>query len=128
MDFNLFYQNIRKTPEYDDLMEHKETEPEFKELTSKGFMAIFYINDLLEQQYRIHEIIKLFPKEKQYQELIKSCFKRNLKFARNKNVRKKIIWDKVCIFVKTIEKYNEKFVNDNDYFDLYYPVRNCIKI
>jgi len=128
MDFNLFYKNIRKTKEYDDLMEHKETNDEFKDLTSKGFMAIFYINDLLEQKYKIHQIIKLFPKEKQYQELITSCFKRNLRFARNKNVRKKIIWDKVCIFVKTIEKYNEKFVNDAEYFQEYYPVRKQIKI
>ena len=123
MDFISFYQNIRKTKEYDDLMEHKETEPEFKGLTSKGFMAIFYINDLLEQRYKIHEIIKLFPKQKEYQELIKSCFKRNLTFARNKNNRKKIVWDKAVIFVKTVEKYNEKFVNDTDYFETYYPIR-----
>jgi hypothetical protein len=121
MDFNSFYQNIRKTKEYDDLMEHKETEPEFKELTSKGFMAIFYINDLLDQRYKIHQIIKLFPKD--FHELIKQVFQSRLKFARNNQDRKRFVWDKLNIFVKTVEKYNEKFVNDNVYFETYYPIR-----
>ncbi|MDA0361837.1 MAG: hypothetical protein O3A45_02410 [Proteobacteria bacterium] len=102
-------------------MEHKETEPEFKDLTSKGFMAIFYINDLLDHRYKIHQIIKLFSKD--FHELIKEVFQSRLKFSKNNQGRKRFVWDKLNIFVKSVEIYNEKIVNDTDYFETYYPIR-----
>ena len=119
MNFNNFYQNIRNTPEYDVLMEHKETEPEFKALTSKGFMAIFYINDLMDQRYKMHQIVKLFSIE--YIETIKEVFKSRLKFSRDKKQRKRFVWNKLQKWVKVVDCYNTKFVKDAEYFQEYYP-------
>ena len=119
MHFNKFYQNIRNTPEYDDLMEHKETEPEFKDLTSKGFMAIFYINDLMDQRYKMHQIVKLFPIE--YIPTIKEVFQSRLKFSRDKRERKRFVWDKLQNWVKVVDRYNSTFVKDAEYFQEYYP-------
>ena len=123
MDFNTFYKNIRQTEEYDTLMDLRYSYPEFKQLTSKGFMAVLYINDLFDQKYKVSQIIKLFKGQgTDYIQTIRDIFECRLKDAR-KSGRKKILWDKADIYIRTVENYNKKFVNDEDYFNQFYPVR-----
>ena len=125
MSFKTFYKNIIKSDYYDILIERKPSE--FKDLTSKGYMAVLYISDLLDQRKKVKDIIKLFPAEEQYQLLIKEIFRARLEIARDSKQRRLIVWDKAKIFLDTVEKYNKKFVQDQEYFDLHSPFRKLQK-
>jgi len=116
MNFRQFLKSIRKTTYYDELMEAKEKEN--LPVSSDEFLAIFLINDLLDKGHKIFMILPLF--EKKYHELIKQVIKN--KFRPDKLV---IAWSHLVSAVEEVEVHNS-YVEDADYFALYYPTRKII--
>jgi hypothetical protein len=127
MDFDKYYKNIRKTDIYDILIEKRYEYEEFASFTSKGFIAVLYINDLFDNRYKVKDILPLFKKE-DYKKLVRDIFEVRLNVAKNNNEPKKILWDKLRTTLQLTEHYNRKYVNDKNYFDTYYPVRKIKNI
>lgn len=114
MEFNKFLAKMRKTPEYDILLEAKEKQE--LALTSKEFIAIFYANDLWDQGYKMVQILKLFPKE--YWKVVGETLR-----GRIKPEGICVAWKQAQTWIKIVEKYNEVYVDDKDYLERYYPCR-----
>ena len=114
MEFPRFLAKMRKTPEYDILLEAKEKQE--LALTSKEFIAIFYANDLWENGYKLPQILKLFPKE--YWKVVGETLR-----GRIKPEGICVAWKQAETWLKIVDKYNEAYVDDTEYLERYYPCR-----
>ncbi|MCP4164166.1 MAG: hypothetical protein GY760_29245 [Deltaproteobacteria bacterium] len=113
MEFNKFVKKIRTTNEYDEIIEAKP-----KDLTSREFLALFYANDLYDNDYKLKQILKLFPKE--YWSLVGETLRERIK---PKGI--KVAWTMLASWILIAETYNKKFgdyVGYKRYLDEYFPV------
>ena len=113
MEFNKFVRCMRKSPDYDKLMEEK-----IGNVTSKELLALCYANDLFDQKYKLSFILKLFPKE--YWKLVGETLRRRIKPEKIA-----IAWNKIQPWLFLVDNYN-KTVYDLDYLEAYYPRRPAV--
>ena len=89
MEFNNFYKLMRKSPQYDKILESKENDFMLRLLTSREVFAIFYSNDLYDNKYTLCQILKLYNNTK-LKRLVKDSLMERIKAQhKKKNLRRR---------------------------------------
>jgi hypothetical protein len=101
MDFNTFYKNFRKAPEYDLLIETKCNINQLKQMTSRELVAIFYANELWEHKLKAKQIVKFF--DKRFHKLILDSL-----IPRMKPEGIAVAWLSIKDYYKKAEEWNSK--------------------
>lgn len=119
MEFNTFYKLMRKSPQYDTLLESKEKDDYLKILKSREFFALMYANDLYDNKLKIKDILKLF--EPPLHKVVVFSLGERLKAQQKRKLT--VAWINAAVNIRDTLLHN-KGVNDMDYFNTYYPLRS----
>ena len=103
MNFNIFYNKLRQTEEYDKLIQFKHDQ--FPQLTSKEYACYLFINDMLNRKQKVHEIVKLIEPKLHW--VIKGTIKGRL-------ACKKLVtnWSKVKKSLEDASKFDPLFAHN----------------
>ena len=103
MDFNSFIKRFRQTPAYDEVINAKP-----KDIPAKHFIAIFYANDLYDNDYKLFEILKLF--DKQYWKLVSESLRERMKPS---GIR--VAWTAIVPHLFVAKTYNRNYYDHEGY-------------